>query len=265
MRAISQHKHMNNLDNIREELMTVLTSIGVKKDILIVVKDQLPYVKTCIESIKQHTKNYELYIWDNASRQDTKEYLESLGAKCLIRSEENCGFSTPNNRLAAFTESPYLILLNSDVKVCYGAWDEVMIGWLKTHPDVKQVGCAGSTLNEEFKGGTVGFGYDIDYIPGWAFCISRETYNQFGLFDDTNLQFAYCEDADLSLRLKEDGHKIYALYADLVVHYENKTMTEINQNSEFLKWFSEIFEKNHSYMRKRWQGKGIVLNECNPK
>ena len=250
--AVLQHKHINHLDDIREELMASTLVSDVKKDILIIVKDQLDFVKTCINSIERNTKNYNLYIWDNASREDTKFYLENLHAKVLLRSEENQGFSSPNNRLAELTESPYIILLNSDTEVKLG-WDKNMIGWLQSHPNVKEVGYAGALLKENFKGGEIGFGGDIDYIPGWSLCISRNTYNQFGLFDELNLQFAYCEDADLSLRIREAGYEIYALYADLVVHYENKTVKEINQNQEFRKWFYEIFEKNHDYMRNRWK------------
>lgn len=259
-RAISQYKHVNFLTEIKNELLCGLSVLDKPKDIIIIVKDQLPLVKNCIESIIKHTNNYNLYIWDNASNQETKEYLYSISAKFIHHSKSNMGFLEPNNRLAELTDSPYIILLNSDTEV-KSNWDKVMIGWLENHPDIKEVGYAGCVLNEEFKGGEVAFGYEIDYVPGWAVCISRETYQQFGLFDENNLHFGYCEDSDLSLRIKEAGFKVYALHAELVLHFENGAFKKNSQNEEFRKWFAQIFAKNHLYMKTRWGGKGLIRRE----
>jgi len=43
------------------------------------------------------------------------------------------------------------------------------------------------------------------------------TYEWFGLFDKQNLEFAECEDADLSLRLRAAGRGIHAQSRDLQV------------------------------------------------
>ena len=242
---------LQNLDSIKEELLTSFLCKDQSKDILIVIKDQLPYVKRCIESIQACTENYTLYLWDNASEQETKDYLESLKDVVLIRSEENLGFIKPNNRLAELTASTYLILLNSDTEVKPG-WDRMMLGWLQTHPTILEVGYCGSKLNEEFKGGPAAFGYDIDYVTGWCMCIHRDTYDEFGLFDEKNLRLAYCEDADFSLRIKEAGFQVYALHADLVLHYENKTISQVNRCELARQKFAEAFQANHCYVKRRW-------------
>ena len=64
------------------------------------------------------------------------------------------------------------------------------------------------------------------------------------------MKFAYCEDTDLSLRLKEAGHKIYALYAPLVHHYQNKTIKTVEKEGEVDVRAS--FEHNHEYIKLRW-------------
>lgn len=260
LRNVSQYKHTNHLNEIKEELMYGLSCSNKAKDIIIIVKDQPHLVKNCIESILKHTENFNLYIWDNASEQETKDYLKTVPAKVLHTSETNCGFLEPNNRLAELTESPYIILLNSDTEV-KANWDKLMLGWLESHPDTKIVGYAGCLLNEEFKGGEIAFGYDIDYVPGWALCMSRDTYNQFGVFDEKHLHFGYGEDSDLSLRVKEAGHKIYALYAELVIHYENGAFKKNSQNEEFRKWFSTIFKANHDYLKSKWGNRGLTIRE----
>lgn len=58
-------------DQIAEEA-SVIVPQDASKDILIVVHNQLDYVKQCIQSIQEHTNNYHIYIWDNGSDDETK-------------------------------------------------------------------------------------------------------------------------------------------------------------------------------------------------
>jgi GT2 family glycosyltransferase len=240
---------------IMRELAIANSCPEYSKDIIIVVHDQLPYLKACIESIQANTNNYHLYIWDNASQPDTQEYLDSLmlrnpGTVDVMRSEENIGFILPNNQLASWGTGEYIILLNSDTKVFEG-WDKGMIGCLNNDPEIAQVGYLGGVLNEDGRGVGWGFGFKLDYVPGWCFCISRETYSEFGLFNEKDLTFAYCEDADFSLRLQEAGKKVYAMHLMLVHHYENKTIKVVRDKGEID--VVKTFEQNHEYMRRRWK------------
>jgi GT2 family glycosyltransferase len=230
------------------------------KDILIVVRDQLDYFKECIETIQEHTTLYNLLIWDNASGPETQKYIQDLMTKWhedkpedwtveVINSKTNTGFIPPNNALAECATGDYMILINSDCKV-FSGWDTAMLGFLQNNPETAQVGYWGGHLSEEGRGFGGCNGYDIDYVPGWCFCISKETYEEFGLFNK-QLQFAYCEDADLSLRLQEAGHKIYALYTPLVYHYQNKTIKTVEQEGEVDVRAS--FKHNHEYIELRWK------------
>jgi GT2 family glycosyltransferase len=252
----------NHFNHVKDELRMADEARDAWKDIIIIVRNQLNYFSNCIKSIRENTTNYHLYIWDNGSDQKTQDYIDSLVREfdaqnenethwkiTTMRSEVNTGFIAPNNELAAWGDSEYIILLNSDTKVFKG-WDRAMIGFLETHPDVAQVGYFGGHMGPDGRGFGGANGYEIDYIPGWCFCISRETYNRFGLFSP-QLQFAYCEDADLSLRLKEAGKKIYALYAPLVHHYQNKTIVEVEKEGQVD--VRATFEANHNYIKKRWK------------
>lgn len=247
-----KHKMLHSQDQLKKELLVSARYKKTKKDILIVVKDQLEYVKQCIESIYENTEDFNLYVWDNDSKPETSNYLNELMLANdnveLCKSSVNEGFIVPNNALAARTKSPYIILLNSDTLVRPG-WDKALIGWLQQEGDDAAVGYMGSKLNEEGKGGEVAYGYDADYICGWCLCFSRKTYEEHGLFDEENLEFAYGEDADYSLRLKEAGKQVYALHLDLVLHFENKTSLQL-QKEGFS--FKEAFDKNHAYIKQRW-------------
>lgn len=250
----------NHFLKVKEELKLGSNNKEVWKDIIIVVKDQLDYLKDCINSIRNTTINYHLYIWDNDSKKETKDYIENLTSSynpstdtnwaiTTIMCENNVGFIHPNNEMIAMTTSPYIILLNSDTKV-FENWDSTMISFLKQNPDFAQVGYWGGHLDHEGRGFGGANGENIDYVPGWCFCISRETYQQFGLFDQ-ELKFAYCEDSDFSLRLKKHGKKIYSLYVPLVHHYQNKTVKEVEQQGKLN--LRESFDHNHKVVKERWK------------
>ena len=242
---------MDDLEKVKEEFDNIDLANNVQKDILIVVHNQFDYVKNCLKSIFENTKSFNLHIWDNASNKKTKDYLNKIYQKkenvFLYRSEENLGFIVPNNRMAQGCNSEYIILLNSDTQVL-NHWDKVLIGFLKKNKDVYLVGYEGGILNAKGKGVDVCSGYSADYICGYCMCFSKKTYEEFGLFDDKNLRFAYCEDSDFSLRIKDKNKKIYACYAkDLVFHFGGKT-----SNSVINEKMAKVIEANMEHMQKKW-------------
>lgn len=248
-RNLAQAKLLRHQNEIRQELTAATMYKPVKKDILIVVKDQLLHIKNCIESIYKNTEDFKLYVWDNGSKKETADYLNSIKESNyhLTRVEENEGFIIPNNRLAKQGKSPFVILLNSDT-VVHPRWDHAMIGWIQNQGDTV-VGYMGSKLDDQGKGGQVAYGRDADYICGWCMCMPRQVCELHGLFDEVNLQFAYGEDSDFCFRVIEAGGSIYSLHVDLVIHFENKTSSQLRiEGCDF----SGPFEANHEYIRSRW-------------
>lgn len=230
----------------------------VQKDILIVVKDQLEFIKPCIESIIKCTTDFNLFIWDNGSQKPTADYLQSVKA-VYHREEKNLGFIIPNNRLAAMGTSPYVILLNSDTIVRNG-WDRAMIGWLQSHPSVGLVGYEGARLDNASQGydeklqtpyiiRQLAWGYSADYIAAWCMAFPRSVFNSIGLFDEEHLSFAYGEDSDFSLRIRSSGLELYVLHMLLVEHFKNKTIKSLVAEGLDL---SESFKNNHLYFREKW-------------
>lgn len=225
------------------------------KDILIVVHDQLEYTKKCLECVVAATKDYNLHIWNNGSSQETTDWLTEFCDKgvpedvpvCLCHVPENMGFIEPNNQMAAGMKGDYLILLNSDTEVRTG-WDEAMIGWLECNPKYGIVGYEGGLMASNAIGVGVGHGDDIDYVAGWCLCMSNTVYGALGLFDAKNLQFAYGEDTDLGLRVREAGLRSYALHLHYVLHHGNRTTNAVRQVRDL----KPTFKANHAYLRRRW-------------
>jgi len=225
-----------------------------RKDILLVVKDQAPLVRKCLEALFAHTRDFNLFVWDNGSGEEThKVYREMFGrmpeGAGLIShfSHDNQGFLHPNNALAAMGDSPWVILLNSDTEVQAG-WDDIMLGWLEDHPNCGAVGYEGGLFGSDGVGVGVRHGDEIDYVAAWCMAVRRRTIDEFGLFDGRNLKFAYGEDSDFCLRLREAGRDMYALHAHLVVHHGNATTKAVRQEMDL----KPSFRANHDYIRRRW-------------
>lgn len=237
---------------IQAELVCAYQYQRATKDIIIIVHDQLEYLKQCIQSIEETTEDYQIYIWDNNSKTDMKDYIKELmyrnKAVSSLSVEKNEGFIRPNNILAKMGNSDYIILLNSDTRVL-PEWDKALIGFMQHNPDVKLTGYMGCKLDEKGFGGRADLGYNIDYVCGWCACFPRSLYNQIGLFDE-NLKFAYCEDSDFSLRVQQAGYKIYSSHLMLVHHYENKTIKVVQQEGEVD--VRATFDYNHEYLRNKW-------------
>lgn len=241
-----------NLEKIKEELLLADLAKNIQKDILIVVHNEYEFIKNCIDSIYENTKKFNLYIWDNASDKKTKNFLKKISEKNknvrLFESDQNLGFVIPNNRMASQANSPYLILLNSDTEV-RPYWDNVLIGFLEKNKDVGVVGYEGGIIDSQGLGVETNNGYEIDYVCGFCMCFSKKIYDKFGLFDEQNIEFAYCEDSDFSFKLRENNKKIYACYSsDLVVHYRNRTSASVAQKINI----TEKISKNMNYLQRRW-------------
>jgi GT2 family glycosyltransferase len=239
-------------DEIKQELITATMYKEVYKDICIVVHNQLDYLEVCIESIRLNTQNYKIYVWDNGSKEDVKDWLSNQSDLIVTTSETNEGFIKPNNALVRQGNSPYIILLNSDTIVREG-WDKALIAYCQEEK-VAQTGYGGGFIGPHGHAEDFGFGSDVDYILGWCSCIPREIYDRYGLFDEQNLSFAYCEDADFSLRLLESGESIHALHLGLVNHFGNVTIKQVANEREC----SHEIMGNQAYLKTRWGD--FVLN-----
>lgn len=236
-----------------EELTAQYNAQPAGKDIIIVVHNQKQLTEKCLSSLFENTTApYHVYLWDNASDVETVQYLKQIeqdhkDTVTLVRHEENIGFIPPNNALAARGDNPYIILLNNDTEVSKG-WDTALLGYLQTYPNISAIGYQGGLLSEDGIGINSHNGTEIDYIMGWCLCISRDTYNKFGLFDDVNLKFAYGEDSDFCLRLREAGKNVYALHMELVKHHAHQTTAAIKSKRNI----RPEFVANHEYIHRRW-------------
>lgn len=234
--------------------------------ISLLVYNQLEVTKNCIKSLLENTTgDYLLVVSDNASNKETEDYLRSLQDNpkiVYIRNEENLGFiKAHNNVFDKYNYSKYFCVLNNDIIVKTKGWNYKLVAALTYN--VAQVGPAQEFghLNEDGLGGPrANEGTPLDYISGHCFVVKTENVIEAGgLFEDTYMKFAFCEDSDLSLRLRNKGYLIHEVPNVEVQHLHNVSFKNEKVDIDFV--LQEQLNKN--FLRARWQ-KYFTSRNFNP-
>lgn len=178
----------------------------------------------------------ELIVVDNASEDSLVDEIASIAPRAqLISLNENVGFTGGANHGAAAARRDLVVLLNPDAIVQPGwreaicsAWGGGWDGWmaLVTLADGVSINTSGGMLH------FTGFGWagqvgepvqaapadprEVAFLSGACMAVPRATWEKHGGFPESF--FMYCEDVDLSLRLRLRGGAIAVIPAARVAH-----------------------------------------------
>ncbi len=222
-----------------------------KVSIIIPFKDQVNYLRECVNSILEKTSynNFEiLLISNNSIEAETYDYLEIVKNNPRIRiMEYNVPFnySIINNWGVKQAKGDYILLLNNDIKVISDEWMEAML----EHIQMDSVGIVGAKLLYEDNtiqhagviiglGGVAGhshkflpdnrLGYfnrasvvqNLSAVTGACLLTKKEIWLKVGGLDEINFKIAF-NDIDYCLKVRSLGYEIiYTPYAKLY-HYES--------------------------------------------
>lgn len=225
--------------------------------IIIVSYNASSYLKECLESIFNLTKNvdFEVIVVDNASTDDAVKVAKSYGSKIkLIENKENKGFGTGVNIGAKLATGQYLLVLNPDIRLLENSLERLFI-WMNAHSEVAVSTC--QFLDSEQKPlPNGGFFPTLPKIAAWAFFLDdllkinsyhphssfynhempldwvtgsfmfmrRNIFEESGGFDERI--FMYGEEVELCCRIKKSGWKIAYVPLTKVIHHERKSAAE---------------------------------------
>lgn len=218
----------------------------MKFTVSILCYTQLQLAKRCIQSVLQNSPpDVQLILTANGNPEAAAYFAELASRFSNIRvvvNSENLGFIEPNRRALAMCETEYFLLLNDDATVPPGWLDKLEAPFLKD-PRCAISGAKGTcqSLDETFMGRPGG---PVDYIEGSCLMILTGLAKKFGLFSEY-LHFAYCEDADLCLRMREQGYTVHQADFSLAHHVRGATSKHIPN-------LRAIMERNFSACRQRW-------------
>lgn len=205
----------------------------------------LACAKRCIASIQQHSSDYELILTANGNPAVALYFQRLAEQHANIRvvvNETNEGYQNPNRRALEMSNSPLHVLINDDTLVC-PRWLEML---RKPFQDFPLAALSGprarcTSLTEQFRGVP---GYQLEYLEGSCLMGRTSLLREHGLFDP-NLQFAYGEDSDLSLRMRQAGYSIHQVPFRLPFHAGGATTRTVPN-------LKPIILANHQYLMNKW-------------
>lgn len=196
----------------------------------------------CLKAVMATRQGAKLILTANGNPA-VADYFHWLGASfpdVKVRvNQKNEGFIYPTNEAFAECSTDFFAVINDDA-VPPANWLSMMKAKF-TDSKMAVVGAKGgcTTLDPNFVGHR---GNQLDYIEFSAAMMRRELMTTPLLSD--YLKFAYGEDADLCLRVRERGLKI--AQADFTIEHNRNT------TSRKIPGIRAIMEKNFEVCRKRW-------------
>ncbi|KAA0577944.1 glycosyltransferase [Azospirillum sp. B21] len=242
--------------------------------IIIPCLNQQVYTAECLASIDRSLPSnfdIEVIIADNASSDPLYEVISNNSEIRIIRFGENIGFGPACNRAAEIARGKYLFFLNNDAQISPGCL-EVLVNVMEDIENGTKIGAvgpkilsfdgtlqeAGCLLNRDGTGTLIGFGRDhetprynyrraVEHVSGAAVLIRKQIFEEVGGFDPIYAP-AYCEDADLSMKLRKRGLHIVYEPSSIVAHHLSKTTnSSSSQNAKH-----RLIARNRRYFLERW-------------
>jgi O-antigen biosynthesis protein len=203
---------------------------------------QTGFTLCCLASIEAHKPAVpiEIIVVDDAFPGAETACLARVAGIRLQRNEVNLGFIRTCNAAARTARGAFVLFLNNDTMVLPG-WLDRMVEVFAARPDAGVVGSkligddgklreAGGILWRDGSAWNYGLGGDpdapefnylreADYCSGASLLVRRAVFLDAGGFDEKYAP-AYCEDSDLSFRLREMGLKTFYQPRSEIVHFE---------------------------------------------
>lgn len=102
--------------------------------ILIPTWNNLPYLKLCIKSIREHSAyDHQIIVHVNDGSDGTLDWVKAEGID-YTHSAENIGVSLAMNTMRRLVKTDYIYFINDDMYVLPG-WDKVLMEEIKSLPD----------------------------------------------------------------------------------------------------------------------------------
>jgi GT2 family glycosyltransferase len=202
----------------------------VRLSVVVVTYNGREAVERCLPRLaEQLGDGDELVVVDNASRDGTAEAVARVAPEArVLRSERNLGFAGGANAGAGMARNPLLLFVNPDALPAPGFADAIRRPWEESRGWAAWMGLVTMEGGERANttGGVAHFTGiawsgeagravvdavppgpgEVAFVSGACLAIPRDEWRRSGGFDPEF--FMYCEDVDLSFRLRLTGGRL---------------------------------------------------------
>ncbi|MFT5698310.1 MAG: GT2 family glycosyltransferase [Desulforhopalus sp.] len=210
-------------------------------DLILVTYNSSKWIDNCFASLIHHNTQLNITVVDNNSSDDTLSKLELFKSKFtsfnIIKNEVNMGFGAANNLGARSAKGSYLFFLNIDTETHDVLTFEKLESLIHAStPDV--VAWELRQLPYEHPKCYDPVSLESSWFSGAAVVVRRDAFEKIGGFDE-NL-FMYCEDVDLSWRLKAEGYRLLYCPSVTITHHSYTEPGEV-------KPVAQVYGVKHNY------------------
>lgn len=213
-----------------------------------------PALEHCLISIGENCNpaSTELIIIDNASLDDTHDYLQEIQEKnffncSVITNKQNQGFAASVNQGLEAAHGQYACIIHNDIEF-NGPAVTKMEQLMDDHPEFALLGpLADSTLNPDqlaknadmYSRAVV----QTDYLDSFCMMVRTET----GIIMDEKYTLAFFDDIDFSFQIRKAGYKVGIAPQVQVSHHYGTTTFALDLDTE-----SDLYWKNIAYFNEKW-------------
>ncbi len=201
--------------------------------VLLITYNRIKMLRECLGSLLQNTlgDNYEIVVWNNASVDGTKEYLDELAATHpqmrVVHHPENVGLNAVA-LMVKLARGFYTVELDDDVLRFPDDWLNKMLYAFKHGPNMGYL--AANVVQDELTTGEKDppeaytvvdhDGVVLEHGPTWGWCTmtSLRVLSRVGNFPRRRGRQWYGEDLDYVRRVRRAGYTAAILH-DVVVYH----------------------------------------------
>ena len=239
--------------------------------IIIVNWKQYQLTKLCLYSLQKiKYDNYQIILIDNESNpKELKKIKNQFDKIITFPNQKNLGFTGANNigiEYAIRNDFEYVMLINNDTEVeknfinplielleknqNFGAAQPLILNYYNRN----KVWSAGGFLNKFFGYTYVikspeGIKKNIDWITGCCFFLRTDVIKKIGLLDENF--FAYYEDVDWSIRIKNAGYDLAFVKSSVVYHHGSKSSKNESNEGTLSPFVHYLNIRNHIFLLRK--------------
>lgn len=247
-------------------------STGIPKvSIILILHNRSELTLQCLRTISENFKSdYEIIIFDNNSKDETRELLKKISGANITYNTSNLHFLKSCNSASKKANGKYLLFLNNDAQLFPGAIESAL-SVIQSSSDIGAVGAKIILLDGKLQeagniiwsdGSCLGFGRgdnpslsnysfirDVHYCSGAFLLTPRELFNDLNGFDEI-FEPAYYEETDYCLRLWDIGKRVVYNPNSVILHYEFASSSSNGSAIELqLKNQKKFFKKHQEKLK----------------